>query len=78
MTPTQKVVLSIGYFCGIFYLVTGLLNILEVLNFPKAVLYPVWGIFWLCSGYLQKIRTYSIFFYIFAGVCFPMGVLWLF
>ncbi len=78
MTTTQRVVHCIGLFCGIFYLVIGFLNIFDVLDFPKSVLYPIWATFWLCMGNLQKIRKYAIMFYTFGVVYFLLGILNLF
>ncbi len=78
MTKTQKVAHCVGLFCCIVYCIMVFLKIFDVWDIPDSVLQLIMTIFWLCQGYLQKIRKYAIMFYVFAGAYFLLGLAYLF
>ncbi len=78
MTTARKVVFVVGWICGISYLVLSFLDLTNLPTIPKAALYPLFGIYWLCQGINQKSRKLKIMYYALVPAWFLLSVLHLF
>ena len=78
MTTVRKAVCVVGWISAISYLVLSFFNLTNLPTIPKAALYPLFGIYWLCMGINQKSRKLAIMYYIIAPAWFLLSVLHLF
>ena len=78
MTMIRKVICVVGWVCGISYLVLAFFDLTDLPTIPKPVLYPLFGIYWLCQGINQKSRTAKIMYYSLVPAWFLLGLLYLF
>ena len=78
MTTVRKVVFVVGWICGISYLVLSFFDLTNLPTIPKAALYPLFGIYWLCQGINQKSRKLNIMYYSLVPAWFLLSLLYLF
>ena len=78
MTTVRKVVCVVGWICGISYFVLTFFDLTNLPTIPKAALYPLFGIFWLCQGINLESRKKAIMYYIFAATWFLLSLLYIF
>ncbi len=75
MTTVRKAVCVVGCICGISYLVLSFFDLTNLPTIPKAALFPLFGIYWLCMGINLKSRKLAIVFYIIAAAWFLLSLL---
>ncbi len=74
MSTTQKILTVIGWICGIAYLVLSFPELRSYLSIPKAALYPLFGVFWLCLGIVQKDQKFAKWYYVLATAWFALSL----
>ncbi|MBE6981093.1 MAG: hypothetical protein E7437_02075 [Ruminococcaceae bacterium] len=67
MTMIQRGVCIIGVISGFSYLFLSALDLFDLLPISKGVLFPLFSVFWLNLGMIQKVKKHAIWYYIIAA-----------
>ena len=78
MTMVQRVIYVIGLISGFSYLFLSALDLFDLLPISKGVLFPLFSVFWLNLGMIQKVKKIAILYYIIAAGYFVLSLLYIF
>ena len=78
MTTGKKILFVISLIFGTAYLILTFLNIFNVWAIPKAISPALFGVFWICGGFLQKNKKLAICYYILGVVWFLLSLFYVF
>ncbi len=78
MTTVQRVIYVVGLISGFSYLVLSALDLFGLLPISKGILFPLFSVFWLNLGMIQKVKKNAIWYYILAAVYVVIALLYIF
>ena len=78
MTMVQRVICVIGLISCFSYLFLSALDLFDLLPISKSVLFPLFSVFWLNLGMIQKVKKIAIWYYIIAAGYVVLSLLYIF
>ena len=78
MTTVQKIMSTVGWICGIVFIILTGIDLFAPLPIPKAATFPLYSVFWVGMGITQSSKKVARWYYGLAAGFVFLALLYIF